>query len=164
MKLTSFNCTIELSKDENGYSNNCYIDVTDNGVTISHPYDTQTPEQAMFMTNLMHDFIAKAIAFNNRIDGFNRNNHLEQYAPQVPSTEVSSSESTDVSAAPQSCALGDGEVSTGIKDAPFKKVETRNDKTVDSILSTESSPEDGEAVAYFTEELSKIIDARKKKD
>lgn len=101
MKLISFNCTIELSKDENGYSNNCYIDVTDNGVTISHPYDTQTPEQAMFVTNLIHDFIAKAIAFNNRIDGFNSRNQLEQYAPQVASTEVSSSESTDVLAVPQ---------------------------------------------------------------
>ena len=113
MKLTSFNCTIELSKDENGYSNNCYVDVTNNGVTISHPYDTQTPEQAMFVTNLIHDFITKAIAFNNRIDGFNRNNRLEQYAPQASLTEESASKSTDVSAVPQSCALGDGEVSTG---------------------------------------------------
>lgn len=101
MKLTSFNCTIELSKDENGYSNNCYIDVTDNGVTISHPYDTQTPEQAMFVTNLIHDFIDQAIAFNNRIDGFNSYNQLEPYASQAPSTGVSSSESTDVSAVPQ---------------------------------------------------------------
>lgn len=42
-------------------------------------------------------------------------------------------------------------------------LKTRN-KTVDSILSIESSPEDGEAVAYFAEELSKIIDARKKKE
>lgn len=113
MKLTSFNCTIELSKDENGYSNDCYIDVTNNGVTISHPYDTQTPEQAMFVTNLIHDFITKAIAFNNRIDGFNRNNHLEQYAPQASLTEESASKSTDVSAVPQSCALGGGKVSTG---------------------------------------------------
>lgn len=113
MKLTSFNCTIELSKDENGYSNNYYIDVNDKGVNVSHPYVTQTPEQVMFITNLVHDFIASAIAFNTRVDGFNRDNHLEQYAPQVSSTEVSPSESTDVSAVPQSCALGDVEVSTG---------------------------------------------------
>ena len=112
MKLTSFNCTIKLSEDENGYSNDCYIDVTNNGVTISHPYDTQTPEQAMFVTNLIHDFITKAIAFNNRVDGFNRDNHLEQYAPQASLTEESASKSTDVSAVPQSCALGDGKVST----------------------------------------------------
>ena len=122
MKLMSFNCTIEVSKDENGYSNNYYIDVNDKGVNVSHPYITQTPEQVMFITNLVHDFIASAIAFNARVDGFNRDNHLEQYALQVPSTEVSSSETTDVSAVPQSCALGDGEVSTRaeveIKNAP----------------------------------------------
>lgn len=128
MKLTSFNCTIELSKDENGYSNNYYIDVTDKGVNISHPYLTQTPEQVMFVTNFIHDFIGIAIGLNARIDGFNRDNHLEQYAPQVPSTEVSSEETTDVSAAPQTCALGDGEVSKGIKDAPFEEVETSMDK------------------------------------
>lgn len=136
MKLTSFNCTIELSKDEDGYSNNCYIDVTNNGVTISHPYDTQTPEQAMFVTNFIHDFIGIAIGLNARIDGFNRDNHLEQYAPQVPSTEVSSSESTDVSAVSQSCALGDEEVSTGAgnKEVPkivqwaLEETETGSDK------------------------------------
>ena len=38
MKLISFNCTIEASKDENGYSNNYYVDITEQGVTISHPY------------------------------------------------------------------------------------------------------------------------------
>jgi hypothetical protein len=109
MKLTSFNCTIELSKDENGYSNNYYVDVTDKGVSISHPYVVQSQEQVMFVTNLIHDFIAASIALNTRVDGFNRDNHLEQYALQAPSTEVSSSES----AAPQTCALGDEEVSTG---------------------------------------------------
>lgn len=123
MKLTSFNCTIELSKDENGYSNNYYVDVTDKGVSISHPYVVQSQEQVMFVTNLIHDFIAASIAFNNRIDGFNHDNHLEQYALQVPPTEVSSSETTDVSAVPQSCALGGEEVSTEIKDGPFEDPE-----------------------------------------
>lgn len=90
MKLTSFNCTIEVSKDENGYSNNYYVDVNDKGVSISHPYVTQTPEQVMFVTKLIHDFIAASIGFNDRVDGFNRDNHLEQYAvitpPQVETT------------------------------------------------------------------------------
>jgi hypothetical protein len=134
MKLTSFNCTIELSKDENGYSNNYYIDINDKGVNISHPYITQTPEQIMFVTNLIHDFVAQAIAFNNRIDGFNRDNQLEQYAPQVSPAEVSSSESTDVSAVPQSCALGDEEVSTGIKDAPFEKTKTLAQQIEDNVI------------------------------
>lgn len=101
MKLISFNCTIELSKDENGYSNNYYVDVTDKGVSISRPYITQSQEQVMFVTNLIHDFIAASIAFNNRVDGFNRDNHLEQYAPQASSAEVSAEETTEVSAASQ---------------------------------------------------------------
>lgn len=84
MKLTSFNCTIEVSKDENGYSNNYYVDVTDKGVSISHPYVRQTPEQVMFVTKLVHDFIAASIEFNDKIDRFNFDNHLEQYAPIVP--------------------------------------------------------------------------------
>lgn len=42
-------------------------------------------------------------------------------------------------------------------------LESKN-KAFDSILSPAPSPEDGEAVAYFTEELAKVIDARKKKD
>lgn len=37
-------------------------------------------------------------------------------------------------------------------------------KASDSILPIMPSPEDGEAVAYFTEELAKVIDAKKKKD
>ena len=67
----------------------------------------------MFVTNLIHDFIAASIAFNNKVDRFNFDNHLEQYALKASPTEVSSSETTDVSAVPQSRALGDEEVSTG---------------------------------------------------
>lgn len=42
-------------------------------------------------------------------------------------------------------------------------LKTRN-KVSNGILPIEPSPEDGEAVAYFAEELSKAIDARKKKN
>lgn len=199
MKITNFSLNLEISKDENGYSNNYYVDVNDEGVNVSHPYVTQTPEQVMFITNLVHDFIASAIAFNTRVDGFNRDNHLEQYAPKVSESIVSPRhpdddifgepevpteeekaveatklsaeqelESTDVSEVPQTCALGDEEVSVGteceIKDAPFEEVEAKTNNPVDAILATESSEEDGKAVAYFAEELSKVIDAREKKN
>lgn len=132
MKLTSFNCTIELSKDENGYSNNYYIDVTDKGVSISHPYAVQSQEQVMFVTNLIHDFITASIAFNTRVDGFNRDNHLEQYALQVSSTEETAPDTEPESAVSQTCSLGGEEVSTGadgdIDDAPFEEAETGSDK------------------------------------
>lgn len=133
MKLVSFNCTIELSKDENGYSNNYYVDVTDKGVSISHPYITQSQEQFMFVTNLIHDFIAASIAFNNRVDGFNRDNHLEQYAPQASSTEVSAEETTSESVAPQSCALGGGEVSTGVDGVTKTLAQQIEDNVIESL-------------------------------
>lgn len=88
MKLTSFNCTIELSKDENGYSNNYYVDVNEKGVNISHPYITMQPEEAEFVIQLIHDFIGRAIDFNRRIDGFNRDIDRKKNAIILSSKEV----------------------------------------------------------------------------
>lgn len=149
MKLVSFNCTIELSKDENGYSNNYYVDVTDKGVYVSHPYITQTPEQVIFVTNLVHDFIAQAIAFNIRVDGFNRDNHLEQYAPKVSTDYIAPEIKPDIaletspeSAAPQSCALGDEEVSTGA-DGDIDKLSSEElEKSSSQICITKITEED----------------------
>ena len=98
MKITSFNFTIEVSKDENGYSNNYYVDVTNNGVNISNPYVTQSAEQVMFITKLIHDFIAQSIDFNTRVDDFNRDYNLEQYAPQL-SSDISTEEAEAIEAA-----------------------------------------------------------------
>lgn len=89
MKLTSFNCTIEVSKDENGCSDNYYIDVTDKGVSVSHPYVTQSQEQVMFVTKLIHDFIAESIAFNDRVTAFNKDMEALAAAKSSPSSEVS---------------------------------------------------------------------------
>lgn len=89
MKLTSFNCTIEVSKDENGYSNNYYIDVTDKGVSISHPYVIQSPEQVMFVTKLVRDFVATSIDFNDRVTTFNKHMEVLAAAKSSPSSEIS---------------------------------------------------------------------------
>lgn len=80
MKLKSFNCTIEVSKNEHGYSDNYYVDFNDKGVTVSNPCITQSPEQTMFVATLIRDFISTAISFNARVDGFNRDNHLEEHS------------------------------------------------------------------------------------
>lgn len=100
MKITSFNCSIEVSKDENGYSNYYYIDITDKGVSISHPYVTQTPEQVMFITKLVHDFIGAALGFNTRVDAFNRDNHLEQYAVVTPPVVETTGSDFDLDTSP----------------------------------------------------------------
>ena len=38
----------------------------------------------MLITKLIHDFISITLDFNTRVDAFNRNNHLEQYAVVTP--------------------------------------------------------------------------------
>lgn len=90
MKLVSVNCTIEVSKDANGYSNNYYVDIDEKGVSVSHPYIKQVPEQVTFVNNIINSFIANAINFNSRINVFNREMGLEEYAvvtpPQVETT------------------------------------------------------------------------------
>lgn len=134
MKLISFTCTIEVSKDENGYSNNYYVDVTDKGVSISHPYVTQTPEQVIFITQLVHDFIGVALGFNTRVDDFNRDNLLEQYAPRAIKIEETTSEVSAESAVPQSCELGDGEVST--------RADVDINKSKPTIVITKTTEED----------------------
>lgn len=96
MKLVSVNCTIEVSKDANGYSNNYYVDIDENGVSVSHPYIKQIPEQVMFVNNIITSFIANAINFNSRINVFNKEMGLEEYAPH-PKTEEPISETTNES-------------------------------------------------------------------
>lgn len=84
MKLISINCTIEVSKDENGYSNNYYVDITEQGVNVSLPYIRQSPEQVQLVNELVNQFIDDFNSLNRRIDRFNFDNHLEHYAVVTP--------------------------------------------------------------------------------
>ncbi len=102
MKLKSFNCTIEVSKDENGYSNNYYVDITEQGVSVSVPYIKQNHEQAKLVNELINQFIDDFNHINRRIDGFNKDMKLEEYSPKTVKTEESVSETTEESAVTQS--------------------------------------------------------------
>ena len=97
MKITSFSLNLEINKDENGYTNSYYVDINDKGVHISHPYVTLPTDQTMFVVGLIHDFIAQGINFTTRVDGFNRDMKLEQYAPSIaePSAESAVVQSSD---------------------------------------------------------------------
>lgn len=101
MKLVSFNCTIEVNKDKDGYPNHVYIDVNANNVHLTQPYTNLDAKTAAFMTRLEHDFINHSIDFNHRIDKFNRDMGLEEYASKVSQTEKLSPESVSESAVPQ---------------------------------------------------------------
>lgn len=130
MKLVSFNCTIEVNKDKDGYSNHVYIDVNADNVHLTQPYTTLDAETAAFITKLEHDFINHSIDFNRRIDGFNRDMGLEEYAPKVSQTEELASEPALEPAVPQVERGGSEELSTGADgdiDKPQAKVVTDED-------------------------------------
>lgn len=129
MKITSFSFNLEINKDENGYSNSYYVDVNAKGVYISHPYVTLPAEQTIFVVNLIHDFITQSINFNTRIDGFNRDYHLEQYAPTPESIPEISSESAVVQSSDSPVGTTESE-STELVDAGdrLEEIETGSDK------------------------------------
>ena len=84
MKITNFSLTIEVSKDKDGYSNSYYVNVDESGVNVSQPYIKQIPEQVMLVHNLINTFIANAINFNSRVNVFNKEMGLEEYAVVTP--------------------------------------------------------------------------------
>ena len=90
MKITNFSLIIEVSKEDNGCSNNYYVDIDEKWVSVSHPYIKQIPEQVTLVHNLINTFIANAINFNSRVNVFNKEMGLEEYAvvtpPQVKTT------------------------------------------------------------------------------
>jgi hypothetical protein len=124
MKITSFSFTLRQAVTKDGYGDNYYVTIDENGnANINNPYKNISHKEQAAILGIIQNAISKYSELAVMCDRSNRILKLEEYAPKV-SVEQTSSES----AAPQSCALGDGEVSTGIKDAPFEEVETAMDK------------------------------------
>lgn len=106
MKITSCSITIEVSRDENGYSNNYYVDIDEKGVSVSHPYLKQSHEQVTLVNELINQFIDDFNHLNYRVDAFNRDMGLEQYAPRPILDTETTAESLAESAESQSLRGG----------------------------------------------------------
>ena len=132
MKITSFQLTIQQDVDAQGYSDNFYISIDDKGLAnISRPYKSIPIEEQLAIEEVITAAIKAHIKLVKQVDNANKDLRLEEYRPIESVAETTSGESvesTEVSAASQSCALGGGEVSTGIEDAPFEEAETGSDK------------------------------------
>lgn len=112
MKLNYFYGSIAV-KQCDGWTENLEFNITESKeLTFRYPYGDNTPEEAYAVSTFIKTVNEAYNRLTNQINNVNRDLRLEQYAPQQ-STEVSVSESTEVSAVPQSSRLGDGEVSTG---------------------------------------------------
>ena len=109
-----------------GYTENLEFNVTEGkGLTFRYPYGDATSEEAEAISKFIKTITDAYNVVSNQIDRTNKDLKLEQYAPKV-SAETSASES----AAGQTCALGDEEVSTGADgdiDKPKSKVVTDED-------------------------------------
>lgn len=123
MKITSFQFTLRQAATKDGYGDNYYVNIDENGETnISHPYKFIPYKEQGAIFDVIRSAIAQYAILIDKCDKANRALKLEQYAPTVSSEEITSREEPK-SAVPESCALGGGEVSTGIKDAPFEDPE-----------------------------------------
>lgn len=108
MKINYFYGSIAI-RPCNGYTENLEFNVTeDKELTFRYPYGDATPEEAEAVSQFIKTVTNAYNKLTSQIDNVNKDLKLEQYAPIV-----SVAETTSESAAPQSCALGGGEVSTG---------------------------------------------------
>ena len=132
MKTNYFYGSIAIRQCD-GYTENLEFNSTESkGLTFRYPYGDATPEETEAISQFVKTVTNAYNKLTVQIDGVNRDLHLEQYAPQQ-STEVSSSESTDVSAVPQSCALGDEEVSTRVNGETKTLAQQVEDNVIESL-------------------------------
>lgn len=132
MKITSFNLTIQQDVDEQGYSDNFYVNIDDKGLAnISRPYKSIPVEEQLAIEEVITSAIKAHLKLVKQVDNANKDLRLEEYRP-IESVADSATEESVKSAASQSCALGGEELSTGadgdIDDAPFEEAETGSDK------------------------------------
>lgn len=130
MKITSFNLTIQQGVDEQGYCDNFYITIDDKGLTsISRPYKSIPVEEQLAIEEIITSAIKAHLKLVKQVDNANKELKLEEYRPIESIAETTSEEEKAIaaaklsavqeleslvnSAAPQTCELGDGEVSTG---------------------------------------------------
>lgn len=112
MKINYFYGSIAI-RQINSYGENLEFNVNeDKGLTFRYPYGEATPEEAEAISQFVKTVTNAYNKLTTQIDNVNKDLKLEQYAPQITATETSP-EVVAESAVSQSCALGDGEVSTG---------------------------------------------------
>lgn len=127
MKITSFSFTLQQGVDNNGYADNYYVDINENGVTkVTHPYKSVSYKEQAAILGIIQSGIVKYGMLTIECDKANQKLKLEEYAesPEAISEEEKAIAAAKLSAAqeleslvnsasPQTCELGDGEVSVG---------------------------------------------------
>lgn len=138
MKITSFNLTIQQGLDEQGYSDNFYVNVDDKGLAnISRPYKSIPVEEQLAIEEVIASAIKAHLKLVKQVDNANKDLRLEEYRP-IESVAESAVEESVESAASQPSHGGSGAIDSNkevsaeaeveIGDAPFEEAETGSDK------------------------------------
>lgn len=84
MKITSFQLTIQQGLDEQGYSDNFYINIDDKGSTsISRPYKSIPVEEQLAIEEVITSAIKAHLRLIKQVDNANKDLRLEEYAPLI---------------------------------------------------------------------------------
>lgn len=108
MKLEYFYGSIIIKEKEGSCEPLSFAIDKSEKLTFRYPYGDATPEEAEAISQFVKTVTSAYNKLTTQIDNVNKDLKLEQYAPKV-----SAEETTEISAAAQTCALGDEEVSTG---------------------------------------------------
>ena len=129
MKTNYFYGNIAIRQCD-GYTENLEFNSTESkGLTFRYPYGDATPEEAEAISQFVKTITNAYNKLTTQIDNVNKDLKLEEYRP-IESLGDTTPEVEPESAVPQSCALGDGEVSTGADgdiDKPKSKRVTDED-------------------------------------
>ena len=82
MKITSFQLTIQQSVDQQGYGDNFYISIDDEGLAnISRPYKSIPVEEHLAIEEVITSAIKAHLKLVKQVDTINKDLKLEEYAP-----------------------------------------------------------------------------------
>lgn len=133
MKITSFQLTIQQDVDEQGYADNFYISIDDKGLaSISRPYKSIPIEEQLAIEEVITSAIKAHIKLVKQVDNANKDLRLEEYRPRKIVAETTPDTEPE-SAVPQTCALGDEEVSTGADGETRTLAQQVEDNVIESL-------------------------------
>lgn len=97
MKITNFSFTLRQATTKDGYGDNYYMNIDENGTAnIRHPYKNIDHKEQAAILGIIQSAIVKYGMLVKECDNVNQALKLEEYAPKV-----SAEETTEVSAVPQ---------------------------------------------------------------
>lgn len=136
MKITSFQLTIQQSLDEQGYGDNFYVSIDEQGLTsISRPYKSIPIEEQLAIEEVITSAIKTHLKLTKQVDNANKELKLEEYRPIESVAETTSEVSVESTASQPSHGTCSNNLDcssvvahTGIEDVPFEEAETGSDK------------------------------------